>query len=195
MSNRSKLLAAAAACMVVLAGCASPEPAPSPAPAPASASAPQAAPAADANAWTARLAALKSALEAATQGLGVGIEQTADHQLHVVLPGDRSFDAGRAIIKRDMAAVLDKVAQALHSAPRARILIVGHTDATGSEPLNERLSQARANNARSYLFSRGVGADAVRTEGRGSSEPVADNDTAAGRAQNRRIEIFVRDRD
>ena len=188
MLKKSKLLAASAACVLLMAGCASPEPAPAPPPAP------KAEPVVDANAWTARLSALKSALEAATQGLGVTIEQTADNQLHVVLPNDRSFDTGRAIIKRDMAGVLDKVAEGLRSATRASILIVGHTDSTGSEPLNERLSQSRANNARSYLVSRGLRADMVRTEGRGSSEPVAENDSAAGRAQNRRIELFVSDK-
>ncbi|RYF75145.1 MAG: OmpA family protein, partial [Comamonadaceae bacterium] len=156
---------------------------------------PKAAPAVDANAWTARLAALKSALEAATQGLGVTIEKTDDNQLHVVLPSDRSFDVGRANIKRDMAGVLDKVAEGLRSATRASILIVGHTDSTGSEPLNERLSQTRANNARTHLLSRGLPADIVSTEGRGSSEPVAENDSAAGRAQNRRVEIFVKDKE
>lgn len=191
MLKKSKLLAASAACVLLLAGCASPEPAPAPAPPPA----PKAEPKVDANAWTARLSALKSALEAATQGLGVTIEQTADNQLHVVLPSDRSFDTGRAIIKRDMAGVLDKVAEGLRSATRASILIVGHTDSVGSVPLNERLSQSRANNARSYLVSRGLPADIVSTEGRGSSEPVAENDSAAGRAQNRRVEIFVKDKD
>lgn len=191
MLKKSKLLAASAACVLLLAGCASPEPAPAPAPPPA----PKAEPVVDANAWTARLSALKSALEAATQGLGVTIEQTADNQLHVVLPSDRSFDVGRAIIKRDMAGVLDKVAEGLRNATRASILIVGHTDSVGSVPLNERLSQSRANNARSYLVSRGLPADIVSTEGRGSSEPVAENDSAAGRAQNRRVEIFVKDKE
>lgn len=190
MLKKSKLMVASAACVWLLAGCASPEPAPAPAPPPA----PKAEPVVDANAWTTRLASLKAALEAATQGLGVTLEQTADNQLHVVLPSDRSFDVGRALIKRDMAGVLDKVAEGLRSATRASILIVGHTDSTGSEPLNERLSQSRANNARSYLVSRGLRADMVRTEGRGSSEPVAENDSAAGRAQNRRIELFVSDK-
>ena len=191
MFNRSKLMAAAAAaCVWALVGCASPEPAPAPAPAPA----PKVEPAADANAWTARLADLKSALEAATQGLGVTIEQTADNQLHVVLPSDRSFDVGRANVKRDLAGVLDKIGEGLRSATRANLLIVGHTDSTGSEAVNERLSLARANNARTHLITRAVPADIVTTEGRGSREPVADNDSAAGRAQNRRVEIFVSDK-
>lgn len=191
MSNRSKLMAAAAACVWVLAGCASPEPAPAPAPAPAPKAA---APAVDANAWTARLAELKSALEAATQGSGVTLEQTADNQLHVVLPSDRSFDVGRANVKRDLAGVLDKIGEGLRNATRAKLLIVGHTDSTGTEAVNERLSLARANNARTHLVTRGVPADIVATEGRGSREPVAENDNAAGRAQNRRVEIFVSDK-
>ena len=191
MLKTSKLMAASAACVLVLAGCAAPAPAPAPAPPPP---APKVEPVADANAWTARLAALKTGLEAATQGLGVTLEQTADNQLHVVLPSDRSFDVGRANVKRDLAGVLDKIGEGLRSATRAQLLIAGHTDSTGTEAVNERLSLARANNARTHLVTRGVPADIVTTEGRGSREPVAENDSAAGRAQNRRVEIFISDK-
>lgn len=177
------VIAAAAASALLLAGCASQAPAPAPAPAPQ--------PAVDANAWTARLATLKASLEAATQGTGVVIEQTADNQLHVVMPADRSFDVGRATLRRDLSDMLDKIAEGLRSATRASILIVGHTDSVGGESANEKLSLARADNARSLLVSRGVLGSIVKAEGHGEREPIGDNHTAAGRAQNRRVEIYI----
>ena len=176
---------AAAAALLFIAGCAS-QSAPPPAPAPAAAPA-----AAPANSWTARLATLKSDLETSTKGTGVVIEQTADNQLHVVIPNELSFDTGRANVKRNLAQVLDKVAEGLKSATAASVRVVGHTDNTGSEEGNERLSVSRADSVRNHLVARGVSTTAITTDGRGSREPLADNGTAAGRAQNRRVEIFV----
>jgi len=175
---------AAAAALLFIAGCAS-QSAPPPAPAPA------VAPAAPANSWTARLAALKTDLETSTKGTNVVIEQTADNQLHLVIPNELSFDTGRANVKRNLAQVLDKVAEGLKSATAASVRVVGHTDSTGSEEGNERLSVSRADSVRNHLVSRGVSTTVITTDGRGSREPLADNGTAAGRAQNRRVEIFV----
>ena len=173
---------AALAAVLFIAGCASSTP---PAEAPA---AQQAAPA---NSWTARLDALKAELESSTKGTGVVISQTADNQLHVVIPNELSFDTGRANVKRNLAQVLDKVAEGLKSATTASLRVVGHTDSTGSEEGNERLSVSRADSVRNPLVGRGVSTTVITTDGRGSREPLADNGTAAGRAQNRRVEIFV----
>jgi len=178
---------AAAAVLLFIAGCASQSSTP-----PADGAAPAAkteAPAA--NSWTARLATLKTDLEAATKGTGVVIEQTADNQLHLVIPNELSFDTGRANVKRNLAQVLDKVADGLKSATAASVRVIGHTDNTGSEEGNERLSVSRADSVRNHLVGRGVSTTAVTTDGRGSREPVADNGTVAGRAQNRRVELFV----
>ncbi len=71
------------------------------------------------------------------------------------------------------------------------LLIVGHTDAVGSADYNASLSQRRADAAAAYLASQGVPRARVRTEGRGLAEPVAGNDTEAGRAQNRRVEVAI----
>lgn len=170
-----------AAAALFLAGCATNTPPP---PAPAQ-------PAVEANSWTARLATLKAQIEASTAGTGVVVEQTADNRLRVVMPNERSFDVGRANVKRDLAEVLDKIAEGLRTATRASILIVGHTDSTGGDSQNQRLSVARADGARDHLVNRGVLSSIVQTEGRAATEPLADNNTAAGRAQNRRVEIFV----
>ena len=74
------------------------------------------------------------------------------------------------------------------------MLIVGHTDSTGNDAINNPLSLQRANSARSYLMNRGVDGNRVRTEGKGSYQPIADNGNEAGRAKNRRIEIFLAER-
>jgi len=175
---------AAAAALLFIAGCASQSQPPATA-------APAAATAAPANSLTARLATLKTDLETSTKGTGAVIEQTADNQLHVVIPNELSFDSGRANVKRNLAQVLDKVAEGLKSATAASVRVVGHTDNTGSEEGNERLSVSGADRVRNHLVSRGVSTTAITTDGRGSREPLADNGTVAGRAQNRRVEIFV----
>ena len=71
------------------------------------------------------------------------------------------------------------------------VTIIGHTDSTGSDAINNPLSMDRANSTRNYLVARGVAANRVATDGAGSREPVADNNTDAGRAKNRRVEIYV----
>jgi outer membrane protein OmpA-like peptidoglycan-associated protein len=86
---------------------------------------------------------------------------------------------------------LRQLAQSLQRYPGTEVLIVGHTDNVGSDAYNMDLSQRRADAARSYLVSMGVPAERIRTQGRGESEPVAPNETEAGRQQNRRVEIAI----
>ena len=74
------------------------------------------------------------------------------------------------------------------------VRIVGHTDSTGSDAINNPLSVNRAQSARDYLVSRGVSASRMAIDGRGSREPIADNATESGRARNRRIDIFLAER-
>jgi len=71
------------------------------------------------------------------------------------------------------------------------VIAVGHTDSVGSDAYNQRLSLARAESVKAYLVSKGVDRQRIRTEGRGESQPVADNATAEGRAKNRRVDIEV----
>ncbi len=141
--------------------------------------------------WSQRMQEQKAAMEAATAGTGVGVSQTADNRLKLDIPSDISFDVGRSAVKANFAGVLNQFATTLNSNPATLITIVGHTDNTGSDAINNPLSLDRAHSARDYLIARGVGVARFTTEGRGSREPVADNSTATGRAQNRRVEIFV----
>ena len=145
------------------------------------------------NLWSKRQEDRRIAMEQATQGTGVDVSRTADNQLKVNIPSDVSFDTGSATIKPQMRAVLDPFAASLKDDPKAQLTIVGHTDSTGSEALNNPLSVQRAQSVRDYLSSRGVVSTRVLTEGRGEREPVSDNTTDAGRAKNRRVEILLRE--
>ncbi|WP_445953119.1 OmpA family protein [Tepidimonas sp.] len=97
----------------------------------------------------------------------------------------------RADIKPNFRAVLDTFAAGLNRNPGARVTIVGHTDSTGSDAINDSLSVSCAAAVRNDLTTRGVAAGRIVIDGRGAREPVASNDTAEGRARNRRVEIFV----
>ncbi len=90
-----------------------------------------------------------------------------------------------------MHAVLNRFAQTLNEHPVTALRIIGHTDNTGSDAINNPLSVNRAASARDYLSARGVSSQRIAIDGRGSREPAADNTSAEGRAKNRRIEIYV----
>jgi outer membrane protein OmpA-like peptidoglycan-associated protein len=141
--------------------------------------------------WSQKMQEQKAAMERATAGTGVGVTQTADNRLKLDIPSDISFDVGRSAVKSNFAGVLNQFATTLNSNPGTQITIIGHTDSSGSDAINNPLSVDRANSARDYLIARGVAVTRFTTEGRGSREPVADNSTAEGRAMNRRVEIFV----
>lgn len=141
--------------------------------------------------WSQRMEEQKRAMEQATQGTGVAVTQTPDNQLKLNVPSDVSFDTGSAQIKPNLMPVLDRFAQTLNTNPGTTVRIVGHTDSTGSDAVNDPLSVNRAAATRQYLVSRGVAASRIAIEGHGSHEPIADNASASGRAMNRRVEIYV----
>ena len=145
------------------------------------------------NLWSKRMEERKQAMEQATQGTGVEVSRTADNQLKLNIPNDISFDLNSYAIKPELRNVLDAFANSLREDPQTRLLIVGHTDSSGSPAINNPLSVERAQSVRDYLVARGVAVTRVETAGRGENEPVADNATDAGRAQNRRVEIFLRE--
>jgi outer membrane protein OmpA-like peptidoglycan-associated protein len=141
--------------------------------------------------WSQNMQKQKQAMEQATKGTGVAVTQTPDNQLKLEIPSDVSFDVGRADIRPEMRPILDKFAEGLRADPAATVRIVGHTDSTGTDAINNPLSVNRASAVRDYLIDRGVAANRIIIDGRGSREPVADNATPEGRAQNRRVEIFM----
>jgi len=145
------------------------------------------------NIWSKKQEERRAAMEKATQGTGVEVSRTADNQLKLNVPSDISFDSNRANIKPELRAVLDPFASSLQGDPNVRVSIIGHTDSTGSDAINNPLSLERAHSVRDYLAARGVSASRIETSGRGEREPIADNGSEAGRAKNRRVEIFLRE--
>jgi OOP family OmpA-OmpF porin len=109
----------------------------------------------------------------------------------VTFAADAFFDFDKATLKPDGKAKLDDLASKLNSLNLEVIIAVGHTDSVGSDAYNQKLSIRRAEAVKGYLVNKGVDAKRVYTEGKGEKQPVATNKTAAGRAQNRRVEIEV----
>jgi outer membrane protein OmpA-like peptidoglycan-associated protein len=126
--------------------------------------------------------------ELALQNLGA--KQSERGQV-ITLQGNVLFQTGKANLLPGAKQALDQVAAVLVNMRDRQLIIDGYTDSRGSDELNQRLSEARANSVRDYLVSQGVNADQLRAEGLGESAPIADNGTAEGRAMNRRVEIVV----
>ena len=109
----------------------------------------------------------------------------------ITLSGSVLFATGKSMLLPIAQNKLAEVAKALSDQGYKSLLVEGHTDSQGSVDKNMALSQERAQSVRSYLVSQGIPSDKIRAEGIGSSRPVADNSTAEGRANNRRVEIVV----
>ena len=120
---------------------------------------------------------------AKVERVGEGIQVTFESGL--------LFDFDSDVVKPTAASNLQELARSLNKFGESNILIVGHTDSQGDDAYNMGLSQRRANSASAYLQSQGVPASRITTAGRGESEPVASNDTEAGKAQNRRVEVAI----
>ena len=144
--------------------------------------------------WSHQMEEKKRQMEKATAGTGTVVTQTADNQLKLSIPNDISFATGKHEIQPRLMPILDQFAQGLNQQPSMELRIVGHTDNTGSDAINNPLSVNRAQSARDYLVSRGVASSRISIDGRGAREPIADNSTEAGRARNRRIDIFLAER-
>jgi outer membrane protein OmpA-like peptidoglycan-associated protein len=108
----------------------------------------------------------------------------------VTLPGI-FFDTGKSELKQGSRDTLARIANELRSNEAVSIVVEGHTDSVGSEQMNQQLSERRANAVRAFLIENGVPAARVTTIGRGEGSPVASNDTASGRQQNRRVELVI----
>jgi outer membrane protein OmpA-like peptidoglycan-associated protein len=109
----------------------------------------------------------------------------------VLTLGDTLFATGRSELKSGAAANLDRVTAFMNEYPKRTAAIEGFTDSMGSEEMNQSLSQRRADAVKSYLVGQGVGSARLSSSGRGENAPVADNESAAGRQQNRRVEVVI----
>ena len=108
----------------------------------------------------------------------------------LTLPGSVYFDTGRADVKKGAAERVARIAEALAGAPDRKLIVEGHTDSTGSTATNEKLSNLRAEAVKAILVAHGVSPDRIETHGYAATKPVASNDTAEGRAENRRVEVI-----
>lgn len=109
----------------------------------------------------------------------------------VVTLGDVLFETGQATLLPGAALELDPVVEYMRDHPDSSLVIEGHTDSVGSTSYNHQLSEARAEAVRTYLTRQGIASDRILARGLGEDFPVASNDTAAGRQQNRRVEVRV----
>jgi outer membrane protein OmpA-like peptidoglycan-associated protein len=116
--------------------------------------------------------------------------QSTDRGVVLTL-GDVLFETGKADLKAGTIADLTQLVTFLNKYPERTVTIEGHTDSVGSEDFNLGLSQRRAESVRSYLMQQGIDGSRITTKGMGESVPVAANDSAGGRQQNRRVEVIV----
>jgi outer membrane protein OmpA-like peptidoglycan-associated protein len=101
------------------------------------------------------------------------------------------FEFGKATLSAEAKQNINNLASSLNKYPNTNIMVIGHTDNVGSDPFNMNLSRDRAASVKSYAMVQGVNPGRLKTEGKGETEPIASNDTDAGRAQNRRVEIVI----
>ena len=125
-----------------------------------------------------------------TAGTGVDVIRNGD-DLILRMPSGITFPVDSYAIQPQFQQTLNEVALTLSSYNQTYIDVLGHTDSTGSDAYNQTLSVNRAQSVASYLSSRGVASARIGVRGFGETQPIASNDTEAGRAQNRRVEIKV----
>jgi OmpA-OmpF porin, OOP family len=109
----------------------------------------------------------------------------------VTYAADAFFDFDKSVLKAEGKAKLDDLVAKIKGINLEVVVAVGHTDSTGPDGYNQKLSIARSEAVKAYLVSKGIEKSRVYTEGKGETQPVADNKTKEGRAQNRRVEIEV----
>jgi outer membrane protein OmpA-like peptidoglycan-associated protein len=132
----------------------------------------------------------EAALRRDTAGTGVDVIRQGD-DIVLRMPSGITFDVNRYDVKPQFQSTLNEVASTLGTYQQTYIDVLGHTDSTGTDALNQTLSERRAQAVASYLSSRGVNPARMATRGFGETQPIADNATQYGRAQNRRVEIKV----
>lgn len=131
------------------------------------------------------------ALEAELSGTGVGVARQGD-VLVLRMPSDVTFATNQSSLDSRFLPVLDDVARVLQEYDRSMVDVIGHTDASGGDAINQPLSERRASSVASYLIDRGVIRERLYVAGMSARNPIASNDTPQGKAQNRRVEILIR---
>jgi len=123
---------------------------------------------------------------------GTGVQVVREgNQLELVMPGNITFPTNEYAIRDTFLPVLDSVSAVLYKYTDSRIQVIGHTDSTGTLDYNYGLSERRARSVGNYLASKGVDQNRIIAQGVGPDQPIANNDTEAGRAVNRRVELEI----
>jgi outer membrane protein OmpA-like peptidoglycan-associated protein len=133
----------------------------------------------------------EAAMREALSDTGVGVRREGN-DLRLIMPGDVTFATNSSDIQGQFYGILNDVSTVLNRYPATYIDVVGHADSTGPDAYNQTLSENRAISVGNYLIAQGVMRDRFYIAGMGERAPIASNDTAYGRQQNRRVEILIR---
>lgn len=125
------------------------------------------------------------------QGSGIQVQRTAENTLNLTMPSNITFAYDRADLSPEAQQALNSVAQVLNHYPDSTIAVTGHTDDSGNDAYNQRLSEQRAASVANYLATHGVAAMRVTQRGLGESSPKVPNNSDANRATNRRVELAI----
>ncbi|MHA7878728.1 MAG: OmpA family protein [Saccharospirillum sp.] len=131
----------------------------------------------------------EAALREELVGTGVQVRRVGEGEIELIMPGNITFDTDRSDVKPEFMGTLRSVARVLEEYEDTLVTIEGHTDSTGSASYNQLLSERRATSVAEVILREGVAFERVAASGYGEERPIAGNDTPAGRAQNRRVEI------
>jgi outer membrane protein OmpA-like peptidoglycan-associated protein len=124
--------------------------------------------------------------------VGTGVQVTRQgNNITLIMPGNVTFDTNSSMLKSSFYPVLDSVTKVVKQYQKTILLVAGYTDSTGSASYNQLLSQQRAQSVANYIEAQGVNPKRLVVQGFGESHPIASNDTAEGRAQNRRVELTL----
>ncbi len=132
----------------------------------------------------------ESKLRAQLRGTGVSVTRSGD-EINLVMPGNITFASGSADLNPSFFSVLDSVGLVLKEYDKTTIDVSGHTDNTGSAQKNQVLSEQRANTVAQFLRAKGIPEQRIAAAGYGPTRPIASNATAAGRQENRRVELTL----
>ena len=116
------------------------------------------------------------------------VQREGDH-IRLVMPGDITFISGQYTIQSHFYEIMGSVAKVIDEYDKTTVEVSGHTDSTGSTALNQKLSEQRANAVAGFLKAQGVNSSRIFTQGFGPRQPIAGNESSAGRRANRRVEI------
>jgi len=124
------------------------------------------------------------------RGTGVSVAREGDN-IRLIMPGSITFETDSYNLRGDFYAVLNSVGKVLAKYNDTTLRVTGHTDNTGSKAYNQTLSERRARSVADYLATQGVSSSRSFSEGRAFDQPIASNSSASGRAQNRRVELYI----